>query len=167
MYKKSSNVNNIIKVSGFKSAQINQGMEDTGFSVPGAPAPPAPPASTAAPVNKIDETSEVENLLMSTDEANIDEEVQQLVVQLNEIVKKVSVKFFAMEVSDIESLTVVKELLKDIANRVAHLPVQDVIDRLDEVLDNAEKIEKGKPTPAPGNIGTGEQSKVPQVAQAV
>ena len=165
MYKKSSTVNNIIKTSGFKSAQLNQGMADTGFSVPGATTPTPP--STAAPVNKIDDGSEVENLLMSTDEANIDEEVQQLVVQLNEIVKRVSVKFFAMEVSDIESLTVVKELLKDIANRVAHLPVQDVIDRLDEVLDNAEKIEKGKPTPAPGNIGTGEQAKVPQVAQAV
>jgi hypothetical protein len=155
MIKKSSKVNDLIKISGFKSAQLEQGMQNTGFTPP-----PTAPAMSAPDSN-------VENILMANDNIQIDDEVQQLVVGLNEIVKKVSIKFFNMEVSDIESLGVVKELLKDIANRVAHLPVQDVIDRLDEVLDNAEKIEKGKPTPKPGNIGTGEQAKVPQVAQAV
>jgi len=151
---KTSEANNLIKINGFKSAQLEQGMQTTGFT-------PPPVTNNAAP------TDEIENILMANDNIQIDDEVQQLVVSLNEIVKKVSIKFFNMEVSDIESLTVVKELLKDIANRVAHLPVQDVVDRLDEILDNTEKIEKGKPTPKPGNVGTGEQAKVPQVAQAV
>lgn len=107
------------------------------------------------------------NQLLATDEAKIDGEVQSLVVNLNEIVKRMSIKFFDMEISDIESLSIVKELLKDIANRVAHLPVQDVVDKIDDILDNAEKIEKSKATPTPGNVGTGEQSTVPQVAQAI
>lgn len=116
-------------------------------------------------VNK-DIDSNVNNLL-STDESRIDEETQTLVVNLNEITKLMSIKFFDMEISDIESLPIVQEILKDIANRVAHLPVQDVVDKIDDVLDKVDKIEESKKTPTPGNVGTGEQSTVPQVAQSV
>lgn len=149
------------------SAQIDtEGMPLIGDALPDSATDPFAPIIAGGDVNSA-----------ADNDSSVPIEVRQFlgnkVLELKKLVQDVATHAWRINLSEPDTMRVVKESLKTISNKVADVPIQGVIDRIDDYLDEvgrskrrsegaAARDKKGnKPAPGDGASGPSAEGVAP------
>lgn len=127
----------------------------------------APPASASDPYAPLIAGGDVNS--SSDNDSSVPAEVRQFlgnkVIELKKLVQDISTHAWRINLSEPDTMRVVKEALKTISNKVADVPIQGVIDRIDDYLDEVGRSSRSKdsgdkkPKPAPGDGAEGPSAR--------
>lgn len=139
------------------------------------PAPASPPSPALAPASGTDPLSPALGMPSgdtgnpNDDNMSLPPDVAQFLsgklVELESFIKDFGRNAWKMDLSQPDVLRVVKETVKVMSNKVADVPIQAIIDKIDDYLDKVEKAapdvakqksgDAGAPKPAPGEGADG------------